>query len=325
MGIPGLNKFLQSNCSGTGIRKINWADLSGKTVVVDTSIYLHKFVELDTLLQDMYVFMNILSQNNIHPIFVFDGKPPESKNQILQKRRELRERAKNDYDALVSTSPTDVSQISQLAELKRKFTTIKTSDIIQVKELMDAFGASYLTAPGESDPVCAYLVHTGIAYACISEDMDMFALGCSVVIRNFSVTDKSATIYYTDSILEELNISMHQFREIILLSSRDAMVVDEEGSSVMPINSIWKEFKNRRRNRNYSFPDWLLKLEKITKKCHERLDVVVTENSETTTKNTVENYLEYHDILKQCTHLPNQFKMNDKVERIVESCGFIWI
>ena len=40
MGIRHLNRFLQENAS-SGIRKMHFNNLSGKRIVVDTSIYLY--------------------------------------------------------------------------------------------------------------------------------------------------------------------------------------------------------------------------------------------------------------------------------------------
>ena len=44
MGIKNLNKYLYENCSKTTISKIHLRKLSGKTVVIDTSIYLYHFL-----------------------------------------------------------------------------------------------------------------------------------------------------------------------------------------------------------------------------------------------------------------------------------------
>ena len=44
MGIPKLNKLLLEKCENTElIKKINLHELSGKTIAIDTSIYLYKF------------------------------------------------------------------------------------------------------------------------------------------------------------------------------------------------------------------------------------------------------------------------------------------
>ena len=42
----------------------------------------------------------IFREYNIIPIFVFDGKPPPEKKELLQKRREDKTAAKNEYNKL---------------------------------------------------------------------------------------------------------------------------------------------------------------------------------------------------------------------------------
>ena len=45
-----------------------------------------------------------------------------------------------------------------MTALKKKFIRIKKQDIINVQNLMDAFGVTYIEADGEADGVCAKLV-----------------------------------------------------------------------------------------------------------------------------------------------------------------------
>ena len=44
MGIKYLNQYLIKNCSSNSIKKIGLQDLKGKTIVIDTSIYIYKFL-----------------------------------------------------------------------------------------------------------------------------------------------------------------------------------------------------------------------------------------------------------------------------------------
>jgi 5'-3' exonuclease len=90
-----------------------------------------------------------------------------------------------------------------------------------VKELMDAYGVCYYDAPAEADQLCAYFVNTGKAWACMSDDMDMFLYGCSHVIRNLSLMKQTVVLYDTHSILKELKMTERQFCEIMVLSGTD--------------------------------------------------------------------------------------------------------
>ena len=61
MGIKHLNRYLQQECS-KGINKISLNDLRGKTIAIDTSIYLYRFMGENALLENFYLitFLQVL-------------------------------------------------------------------------------------------------------------------------------------------------------------------------------------------------------------------------------------------------------------------------
>jgi flap endonuclease-1 len=233
MGIKHLNKFIKENCSTTATRKIALNQLKNKTVVIDTSIYLYKFIAENALIENMYLFISILRKNDVKPVFIFDGKPPAEKNNLLRQRHLQKKDAETKYFELKKMI-TDSSLNSILLEdeerakilndmdaLKRQFIRVKDNDILRVKQLFDAYGVCYYDAPGEADQLCVYLVKTGKAWGCLSDDMDMFLYGCPYVIRQVSLLKQSAIFYDTTAIIKELNLTERQFCEIMVLSGTD--------------------------------------------------------------------------------------------------------
>ena len=87
MGIKNLNRFLRDNCSKKAITKKHLSYFKNKTVVVDTSIYLYKFASEGSLIESMYLFISVLKSYHITPLFIFDGKPPPEKNELLRQRK----------------------------------------------------------------------------------------------------------------------------------------------------------------------------------------------------------------------------------------------
>ena len=87
MGIKNLNKFLREKCSHQSIRKQKVSSLENKTIVVDTSIYLYRFMAENAFMENMYLLISILLSFKINPIFIFDGKPPPEKQALLKQRR----------------------------------------------------------------------------------------------------------------------------------------------------------------------------------------------------------------------------------------------
>ena len=100
MGIPKLNKYLTERCTNKSIGKKHLSFFSNKILVIDTSIYMYKFISHGDLLEDMYLFISILLEYSIIPIFVFDGKPPPEKKGLLIKRNDDKKKAENEYNIL---------------------------------------------------------------------------------------------------------------------------------------------------------------------------------------------------------------------------------
>jgi 5'-3' exonuclease len=94
------------------------ADLSGKRIAVDISIYLYKYEAENALLENMYVMLSIFRYYNIIPIFIFDGKPPPEKKALLLKRKEDKQEAQEEYDKLkkqLETRETDTDKLDIIA------------------------------------------------------------------------------------------------------------------------------------------------------------------------------------------------------------------
>ena len=227
MGIKYLNRFLKENCSKNAIRKIEVQQIHGKIVVIDASIYMYKYMADDALIENMYQLISILLFNNIIPFFVFDGKPPPEKYDLLTQRKEIKQNAENQYSELLikyenTQDKNEKKKMMQtLNELKQKFIRVRNTDKVHVKELLTAFGIMYYDSINEADEVCAYMVKSGKAWACLSDDMDMFVYGCTRVLRNISLINKTVILYETPIILKELCMSEQHFKQIMVLSGTD--------------------------------------------------------------------------------------------------------
>ena len=99
MGIRLLNKYIKTNCK-KGVNVIKMENLRGKYIVIDTSIYLYRFLQEEVLLENFYLLLSLLKYYNITGIFVFDGKPPEEKYKLIQKRNSVKAEAREKYKEL---------------------------------------------------------------------------------------------------------------------------------------------------------------------------------------------------------------------------------
>jgi 5'-3' exonuclease len=252
------------------------ADLDGKRIAVDISIYLYKYEGDNMLLENMYLMLSIFRHHNITPIFIFDGKPPPEKKELLMKRKEDKKEAQKEYEQLQKSledntqfDDTDKQEIvATMDQLKKQFIHINKDKIEQVKELIRAYGATYYDAPGEADELCALLVLKKKVWACLSEDMDLFVYGCSRVLRYFSLMNHSVVLYHMKGILDELSLNQKEFREICILSGTDYNInantsAGGKGDNKNSLSNTLKLFgkyktSNSPNSNSLSFYDWII-------------------------------------------------------------------
>jgi len=260
MGIKFLNRFIQSQCH-TSVKQIHLSELSNKKIVVDTSIYMYRFAADNTLLENFYLMISIFRKYNIIPLFVFDGKPPKEKQELLKKRREHKQQAENKYNDLklglenLNTEPEKKELMNKLDTLKKDFVKITHIDIENVKLLMQSYGVSYLDAPGEADKLCAKMVCKNKAHACLSEDMDLFVYGCPRVLRYLSLLKKNVILYDMKGILSELKLSMDEFKYICIVSGTDYNIYNDKTNLYQSL----KYFKKYKKTTEDNFYKWLEK------------------------------------------------------------------
>jgi flap endonuclease-1 len=266
MGIKHLNKFLKENANNS-IKFISLSELSGKKIAIDISIYMYKYASEGTLIENIYLMLAVFRLYNVIPIFVFDGKPPTEKNELLLKRRQDKNEAREEFNNLKykldNNRDMDESEkqdiINSMDMLKRRFVNINRSDIENIKQLIMSYGATYYDAPGEADELCAMLTIKGKVWACLSEDMDMFVYGCPRVIRYLSLLNHTAVIYDIQGILENLGVSQKELREICVLSGTDYTSLNDETKNENNLYTTLKYFKKYHKEKSTNgFYEWLI-------------------------------------------------------------------
>jgi 5'-3' exonuclease len=263
MGIRYLNRFLKENASKS-IKLCRLAELSGKKIAVDISIYMYRFASDNNLIENIYLMLSVFKHYNIIPIFVFDGKPPPEKRELLQKRKEDKQEAEEEYNKLKTTLELNKDMddadkqeiIYNMDLLKKQFVYINKNDIDAVKNLIRCYGATYYDAPGEADELCSMLTIKEKVWACLSEDMDMFVYGCTRVIRYLSLLNHTAVIYDLKGILTNLGITQKELREICVLSGTDYNLECDDDRNTL--TSTLKYFKKYHKSQStIGFYNWL--------------------------------------------------------------------
>ncbi len=123
-------------------------------------------------------------------VYVFDGKAPEQKAKIHEKRGYNRDIAREKYN--------EARQDEDLALMKRYSSQlIRLNDEIleESKDLLEAMGIAVVQASGEGEAEAAYLCRVNKEiYASVSQDYDSLLFGTPRLIRNLALARKRKTI-----------------------------------------------------------------------------------------------------------------------------------
>ncbi len=213
-------------------RELEIFELKGKTLCVDAFNTLYQFLSTirqydGTPLMDkkekvtshlsglFYRNINLLSQG-IKLVYVFDGKPPELKSKIHEKRGENREISKGRYE-----SAKREGNIEGMRRYGSQLTRINQEMIEESKELLESMGIGVIQAPSEGESESAYLtkVKEGV-YSSVSQDYDSLLFGAPKLIRNLTLARRRKTptgwvevkpeMIELDRVLNRLEISLDQ-------------------------------------------------------------------------------------------------------------------
>jgi 5'-3' exonuclease len=255
MGINQLLKFV-NKYSPESNKVISLSELSGKKIVIDSSIYMYKFKMNGDLFDNFYLLCMLFVDYSIIPVFVFDGPKSFYKRHTINRRYKNKMNAVNKLNTIVS-SKTPVSY-KQMNTMKKKCVRITDDDVFMVKELLNTLGIMYIDAPYEADEICAKFVLDKKVYACLSDDTDMFAYGCSKILTNIDLFQETVTMYTTSRILRSLRLSQTTFRELCILAGSDYN--KSYGSMELHYNR-YKEYKKEKTKKSYL--QWLFDNEHI--------------------------------------------------------------
>ena len=264
MGIKHLNKYLLRNCRNS-VKNIYFSELKNKKISIDISIYLYQFERNGNLIDGINSMINIFKIHNIIPVFIFDGKPPDEKKNILQERRKQKNKNREKIEQLTIMMESNPSQdkniiLSTIERLRQQCISITREKIEQVKNIIRLNGFTYYDAPQEADELCSILATRGQVWACMSEDMDMFVYGCPRIIRYFNIRKPTVKLYIFNTILSELNISSNNFKQICILSGTDYNSQNNKYNLSYSIN-LFNQYQNEEIEQIYKpfgFIEWII-------------------------------------------------------------------
>jgi len=179
-------------------RATSLSELSGKRFAVDAHNTIYQFLSSirqpdGTPLQDFQghvtghltgiFYRNCrLLESGIRPIYVFDGKPPEFKSDVLGARKERKLEAEAAWKAALERG--DLAQAKKFAQATSRLTQ---EMIEESKRLLSLMGIPVVESPSEGEAQATQMAIEGTVDAVSSQDIDCLLFGTPLLLRNLSV------------------------------------------------------------------------------------------------------------------------------------------
>lgn len=192
-------------------KRISLADLSNRILAVDSYNIFYQFLTTirqsdGSLLTDsrgdvtshligLFNRTANLLQNNIRPVFVFDGKPPEIKLGEIRKRHLAKEEARKKYE--VAREAEDIAQMRKYAS---RFAVLTEAMLDDAKVLIKLLGLPIVQAPSEGEAQVARIVRDNNAFAAVSQDYDTLLYKTPRLLHNLTITGRRKRIHGKGSI-----------------------------------------------------------------------------------------------------------------------------
>ncbi len=256
MGILNLTEILKKHCSNA-IHKRSLETYKGRIIGIDVSIFLYKFVRNEMLMEGMIKLILRLTKNFILPVFIFDGRPPKEKNEVLESRKEKREiletkkevlenvvknkdkkskeQLKNDINEIMSKknenfrlNDEEINNLlekedheEELEKTKKNIIYVRGEHIELTKNICNLMGIPFIVSRGEAETLLANLSRDGIIDCIISEDTDVLVGGGKIFLRDFQLDSNQVTEYCLQGILDNLEFTYDQFIDMCILCGCD--------------------------------------------------------------------------------------------------------
>ncbi len=123
-----------------------------------------------------------LLENNIKPVYSFDGKPFYLKFETLKERKVIREKNIDELNIAIKNNDTE-----KIKSLSSRINYITDDVVNESKKLLDYMGIPWVQAPSEGEAQASYMSKIGIVDSTISQDYDCLLFGAKKVLRNFTM------------------------------------------------------------------------------------------------------------------------------------------
>jgi 5'-3' exonuclease len=232
MGVPGLIGVIERVCGqseakrtidGGALRVLRNAEGGKGVLAVDAMNLLFYLAGLEDgrgLESELEAFCSVLRDSDIRAACVFDSnRLSKMRKARASVRRRQRNEALSELERVARTPSIASYADCRRQKLLRSRTIHVTPDEVRAAQLMLSKSGvcTVFMAPDEADAVCVDLVTKGTAFACLSNDSDMFVQGCKRVLRMYRpMEDGRGTfeLWETQMVYSEFGMTLGKFQEI---------------------------------------------------------------------------------------------------------------
>lgn len=252
-------------------RELSLEDLSGKRIAIDANNTLYQFLstirdkltgeplrdsngEITSHLSGLFYRTAKLMENDIEPVFVFDGEPPEFKRQTLENRIQIRTEAKEKWEKAVKEG--DYEKVKMYAQGAARLTKEMAEES---KRLLDYMGVPWIQAPSEGEAEASCLAKRGRVWAAGSQDWDSLLFGAPKLVRNLTITGRrkvarkekyivvNPELVELENVLSQLGITHEQLILVGILVGTDYNMGGVKGFGPKKALALVKEKKTLER------------------------------------------------------------------------------
>ncbi len=211
---------------------VDFKDLRGRKLAIDAFNILYQFLSAirqsdGTPLKDskgnitshltglFYRTINLL-EYGILPCFVFDGKHPDLKALVREKRYAIKSEAMKRY-----AEALERGMLEEAKKYAQQTSHLTPEMVSECKELLDALGLPWVQALADGEAQAAYMASRGDFYAIVSQDYDSLLFGAPILIRNLTVSKGTPEKLALKDVLKSLGLERQELVKLGILMGTD--------------------------------------------------------------------------------------------------------
>ena len=214
------------------IEEVSFDELGGSVVAVDAHNWLYRYLTTTVkwTSSDAYTtsdgteVANLVGvvqglpkffENDLTPVFVFDGAVVELKSDEIEQRREQREQ----YESALEDARARGDQIA-VARLESRTQRLTETIIETTRELLELLDVPVVDAPAEGEAQCAYMARNGTVDYAGTEDYDALLFGAPYTLRQLTSKGNPERMDF-EATLDRHDITWEQLVDVAILCGTD--------------------------------------------------------------------------------------------------------